>query len=101
MIFFWKCIQNIKILFFCKEIQFFYSIGQLNSRINYHITFVIIYYERYVVINPGVKLADGVKELDFLTEEEYLDILDTLPKENHLLDDDDTNKFIAKMGAEA
>ncbi len=61
----------------------------------------IIYYERYVVINPGVKYADGVKELDFLTEEEYLDILDTLPKENHLLDDDDPNKFVAKMGAEA
>ncbi|KAF0238722.1 MAG: DNA-directed RNA polymerase subunit [Prolixibacteraceae bacterium] len=61
----------------------------------------IIYYERYVVINPGVKLVDGVKQLDFLTEEEYLDILDTLPKENHLLDDDDTNKFVAKMGAEA
>ncbi len=61
----------------------------------------IIYYERYVVINPGVKRVDGVKELDFLTEEEYLDILDTLPKENHLLDDDDPEKFIAKMGAEA
>jgi len=61
----------------------------------------IIYYERYVVINSGVKKVDGVKQLDFLTEEEYLDILDTLPKENHLLDDDDPNKFIAKMGAEA
>ena len=61
----------------------------------------IIYYERYVVINPGVKSVDGVKELDFLTEEEYLDILDTLPKENQFLDDDDPNKFIAKMGAEA
>ncbi|NOY96455.1 MAG: DNA-directed RNA polymerase subunit beta' [Chlorobi bacterium] len=61
----------------------------------------IIYYERYVVINPGVKAVDGIKELDFLTEEEYLDILDSLPKENHLLDDDDPNKFIAKMGAEA
>jgi DNA-directed RNA polymerase subunit beta' len=61
----------------------------------------IIYYERYVVINAGVKAVDGVKELDFLTEEEYLDILDTLPKENHILDDDDPNKFIAKMGAEA
>ena len=61
----------------------------------------IIYYERYVVINPGVKKVDGVKQLDFLTEEEYLDILDTLPKDNHLLDDDDPNKFIAKMGAEA
>ncbi len=61
----------------------------------------IIYYERYVVINAGVKAVDGVKNLDFLTEEEYLDILDTLPKENHLLDDDDPNKFMAKMGAEA
>ena len=61
----------------------------------------IIYYERYVVINPGVKKADGVKELDFLTEEEYLDIVDTLPKENYMLDDEDPNKFIAKMGAEA
>ncbi|TNF44142.1 MAG: DNA-directed RNA polymerase subunit beta', partial [Bacteroidetes bacterium] len=61
----------------------------------------IIYYERYVVINPGVKYADGVRELDFLTEEEYLDILDTLPKENQFLDDEDPNKFLAKMGAEA
>ncbi|WP_321997101.1 DNA-directed RNA polymerase subunit beta' [Draconibacterium orientale] len=61
----------------------------------------IIYYERYVVIQAGVKHQDGVKELDFLTEEEYLDILDTLPKENQFLDDDDPNKFIAKMGAEA
>ncbi|HZH71814.1 MAG TPA: DNA-directed RNA polymerase subunit beta', partial [Mariniphaga sp.] len=61
----------------------------------------IIYYERYVVINPGVKAVDGIKELDFLTEEEYLDIIDTLPKENQFLDDEDPNKFIAKMGAEA
>ncbi len=61
----------------------------------------IIYYERYVVINPGVKAQDGVKYLDFLTEEEYLDILDTLPKENQHLDDEDPNKFIARMGAEA
>jgi len=61
----------------------------------------IIYYERYVVINPGVKAIEGVKELDFLTEEEYLDIIDTLPKENQFLDDEDPNKFVAKMGAEA
>ena len=61
----------------------------------------IIYYERYVVIQAGVKAQDGVKNNDFLTEEEYLDILDTLPKENQHLDDDDPNKFIAKMGAEA
>ncbi len=61
----------------------------------------IIYYERYVVIQPGIKAQDGVKQLDFLTEEEYLDILDTLPKENQYLDDEDPNKFIARMGAEA
>ncbi|MDP4184876.1 MAG: DNA-directed RNA polymerase subunit beta', partial [Bacteroidota bacterium] len=61
----------------------------------------IIYYERYVVINAGVKGVDGIKYMDFLTEEEYLDILDTLPKDNQHLDDDDPNKFIAKMGAEA
>ncbi|MBI9060481.1 MAG: DNA-directed RNA polymerase subunit beta' [Marinilabiliaceae bacterium] len=61
----------------------------------------IIYYERYVVINAGIKAEDGINKMDFLTEEEYLDILDTLPKENQHLDDDDPNKFIAKMGAEA
>ncbi|MFC2111945.1 DNA-directed RNA polymerase subunit beta' [Bacteroidota bacterium] len=61
----------------------------------------IIYYERYVVINPGVKLADGVNYLDFLTEEEYLDILESLPKDNQHLDDDHPDKFIADMGAEA
>ena len=62
---------------------------------------MIIYYERYVVINAGVAGANGVQYLDFLTEEEYLNIVDGLPKENHLLDDTDPNKFIAKMGAEA
>ncbi|WP_372755940.1 DNA-directed RNA polymerase subunit beta', partial [Labilibaculum sp.] len=61
----------------------------------------IIYYERYVVINAGIKAADGIKYLDFLTEEEYLDILDELPADQQHLDDDDPNKFIAQMGAEA
>jgi len=61
----------------------------------------IIYYERYVVIQPGVKEEDGVNRLDFLTEEEYLDIVDKLPRENQLLDDNDPKKFIAKMGADA
>ncbi|XWN34730.1 MAG: DNA-directed RNA polymerase subunit beta' [Roseivirga sp.] len=61
----------------------------------------IIYYERYVVIQPGIKAEDGVSQMDFLTEEEYLDIVDELPRENQLLDDSDPNKFIAKMGAEA
>jgi DNA-directed RNA polymerase subunit beta' len=64
----------------------------------------IIYYERYVVINPGTsKNAEGepLLPLDFLTEEEYIDIIDQLPKENQFLDDEDPNKFVAKMGAEA
>ena len=61
----------------------------------------VIYYERYVVIQPGVKAEDGVNKYDLLSEEEYLDILDTLPRENQMLDDTDPNKFIAKMGAEA
>ena len=63
----------------------------------------IIYYERYVVINPGtVTNAEGepLARMDFLTEEEYLDILDALPKENQYLEDSDPNKFVAKMGAE-
>ena len=60
---------------------------------------MIIYYERYVVINPGIKGNDGVKYLDFLTEEEYIDILESLPKDNQLLDDEHPDKFIADMGA--
>ena len=64
----------------------------------------IIYYERYVVIQAGASTELPEVELnkmDFLTEEEYLDILDALPKENQYLEDSDPNKFIAKMGAEA
>ena len=64
---------------------------------------MIIYYERYVVIQPGIaKNIEGepLQKMDFLTEEEYLDILETLPQENMYLDDADPNKFIAKMGAE-
>ncbi|MEM7549124.1 MAG: DNA-directed RNA polymerase subunit beta' [Bacteroidota bacterium] len=61
----------------------------------------IIYYERYIVIQPGIKEEDGIAQMDFLTEDEYLDILDKLPRENQMLDDDDPDKFIAKMGAES
>ena len=61
----------------------------------------IIYYERFVVIQAGLRADKGQNFADLLTEEEYLDILDTLPKENQYLPDDDPNKFIAKMGAEA
>lgn len=62
---------------------------------------LIIYYERYVVIQAGTMADQGISYMDFLTEEEYLDILDKLPKENQYLDDKDPNKFVAKMGAEA
>ncbi|HEY1870375.1 MAG TPA: DNA-directed RNA polymerase subunit beta', partial [Chitinophagaceae bacterium] len=61
----------------------------------------IVYYERFVVIQPGLRADKGQNYGDLLTEEEYLDILEALPKENQYLPDDDTNKFIAKMGAEA
>ncbi|MBR2476049.1 MAG: DNA-directed RNA polymerase subunit beta' [Bacteroidaceae bacterium] len=60
----------------------------------------IIYYEKYVVIQPGLK-SDVLSTYDLLTEEEYLNVLDTLPAENQYLDDSDPDKFIAKMGAEA
>ena len=60
----------------------------------------IIYYERYVVIQPGV-LADKVSEYDLLEENEYLDLMDQLPHGNQTLDDTNPDKFIAKMGAEA
>ncbi len=59
----------------------------------------VIYYERYIVINPGT--VEGVEKYDLLSEDEYLDIIDKLPKENSMLEDTDPNKFIAKMGAEA
>jgi DNA-directed RNA polymerase subunit beta' len=61
----------------------------------------IIYYERYVVVNPGVKAADGLKPFDFLTEEEYMEIIESLPKENQYLEETHPDKFVADMGAEA
>ena len=61
----------------------------------------IIYYERYVVIQPGLAEEKGLKRLDLLSEEEYLDILDSLPIENQHLPNEDPQKFVAKMGAEA
>ena len=64
----------------------------------------IIYYERYVVVQPGNAVnAEGepLQKMDFITEEEYLDILEKLPRDNQYLEDNDPNKFIAKMGAEA
>ena len=64
---------------------------------------MIIYYERYVVIQAGLAVnieGEPVNKMDFLTEEEYINIVDNLPQENQFLDDEDPNKFIAKMGAE-
>jgi len=64
---------------------------------------MIIYYERYVVIQPGSATneeGEPVQKMDFLTEEEYLNILEKLPTENQYLEDSDPEKFIAKMGAE-
>ncbi len=65
---------------------------------------MIIYYERYIVIQTGEAVdneGNAFEHMQFLTEEEYLDALDRLPMENQYLDDNDPNKFIAKMGAEA
>jgi len=59
----------------------------------------IVYYERYAVIQPGVKEGE-IEVKDLLTEEEYFEVLDSLPADNQLLDDSDPNKFIAKMGAD-
>src|SRR5687767_3776275 len=61
----------------------------------------IVYYERYVVIQAGIREDRNLKTNDLLTEEEYLEILEGLPKDNQYLPDEDPQKFIAKMGAEA
>ncbi len=61
----------------------------------------IVYYERYAVIQSGIREDKGLQPGDLLTEEEYLDIIDNLPKDNQFLPDEDPQKFIAKMGAEA
>ena len=64
---------------------------------------IIIYYERYVVIQPGIAKGlegEDLQYLDFLSEEEYLAITESLPTDNQYLEDTDPNKFITKMGAE-
>ena len=61
---------------------------------------MVIYYERYIVVQPGIKEGE-INTYDLLSEEEYLDIIDSLPADNQNLEDTDPNKFIAKMGAEA
>ena len=71
----------------------------------------VVYYERYIVIKPGLMEGkkdsegadvNGSHKMDLLTEDEYLNILETqVDPNNDQLDDNDPNKFIAKMGAEA
>ncbi len=58
----------------------------------------IIYYESYVVVNPG---TTGLQQLDLISEDQYIEILSSLPEDNQELDDDDPKKFIAKMGGDA
>lgn len=97
---------HIKLVVPVVHIWFFKS---LPNKIGYLLGFSskklesIIYYERYVVIQPGIKGEgeNGLEVNQLLTEEEYLDILDTLPAENQMLEDTDPNKFVAKMGADA
>jgi len=73
-----------------------YLLGLANKKLEQ-----IIYYEKYVVIQPGIKEADDVSKMDLLDDEEYNKIMDSLPKDNQLLEDSDPNKFVAKMGGEA
>ena len=61
----------------------------------------VIYYEEYIVVQAGAAEELGVNNLDLLAEEDYFKILEQLSKENQLLPEDDPNKFIAEMGAEA
>ncbi len=97
-----ECMGHIKLVVPVVHIWYFkslpnkigYLLGMSSKKLE-----TIIYYERYVVIQPGIK--SEFKVADLLTEEEYLDLLDTLPKENQYLPDDDPQKFVAKMGADA
>ena len=70
----------------------------------------VIYYEKYVVIQPGALAGrtdeegnelNGSHKMDLLTEDEYLDLMDQIPEDNEYLDDSDPNKFVAKMGRDA
>ncbi len=62
----------------------------------------IIYYEKYVIIQAGIlENNENITYGELLTEEEYLNLLETLPRENQMLEDTDPNKFIAKMGGDA
>ncbi|MDT3697703.1 MAG: DNA-directed RNA polymerase subunit beta' [Ignavibacterium sp.] len=58
----------------------------------------IIYYESYVVLNPGIT---GLSRLDLISEDQYFEVLNSLPDGNEKLDDDDPKKFVAKIGGDA
>tara|TARA_R100000388_G_scaffold94994_1_gene84938 strand:+ start:7130 stop:11446 length:4317 start_codon:yes stop_codon:yes gene_type:complete len=61
----------------------------------------IVYYETFVIINPGVARDLGYAQGDMISEEEKWDILEQLPEDNQELDNDDDDKFIVKEGADA
>lgn len=58
----------------------------------------VIYYESYIVINPG---PTGLSKRDLISEDQYFEVVNSLPAGNEKLDDADTNKFIAKIGGDA
>jgi len=94
---------HIKLVVPVAHIWYFKS---LPNKIGYLLGFssknleTLTYYERYVVIQPGAAEEFEMNKNDLITEEEYLEILNKLPKENQQLDNSDPNKFIAMMGAE-
>lgn len=61
----------------------------------------VIYYENYVVIQPGSAAGLGIEPNQLLTEDEYFSILYQIREDNNRLDDDDPDKFIARIGGEA
>jgi DNA-directed RNA polymerase subunit beta' len=58
----------------------------------------VIYYESYIVINPG---PTGLSRLDLISEDQYFEVLNSLPVGNEKLEEDDPKKFVAKIGGDA
>ncbi len=58
----------------------------------------VIYYESYVVLNPG---PTGLHRLDLISEDQYFEVINSIPEGNDKLDEDDPQKFVAKIGGEA
>ncbi len=57
----------------------------------------VIYYEKYIVINPG---ASNFQKMDLLSEDEYLEYYAENP-EQYNMEAENPDKFVAGMGAEA